>query len=340
MSDTSIIGTADDAITTKYAAVQAGYYDDPFIVPFATKQRPCQPIIKRGTHARVMCMNRAISTFIETRENPHIVVLGSGKDTTFFRYISGLMAEPKTVHWYEVDHPSVIHQKVRIIQQQERIFQAKVDSHVSGGFVITSSHAGTNTSKCHLIGHDLRDSASELIHKLSQHGLSGRKHAILFVAECVQLYLEEGSSRTLWTSLARECPHACLVLFDPIVGNNSSFGSVMEQNLLRANVITPNSSMVQTRTLSQQVEKLVDLCAWHQALGCDMWWAYSTILTPEQRQRAQTCEFLDELEEWKLIMQHYCIVVACTTEAGLDFCQAGPLLGLDASKCQLRTKKK
>ena len=87
-------------------------------------------------------------------------------------------------------------------------------------------------------------------------------------------------------------------------------------------------------------KKLVDLCAWHQALGCDMWWAYSTILTPEQRQRAQTCEFLDELEEWKLIMQHYCIVVACTTEAGLDFCQAGPLLGLDASKCQLRTKKK
>jgi drug/metabolite transporter (DMT)-like permease len=68
-----------------------------------------------------------------------------------------------------------------------------------------------------------------------------------------------------------------------------------------------------------------------------LWWAYSTILTPEQRQRAQACEFLDELEEWKLIMQHYCIVVACTTASGLDFCQTGPLLGLDASKSQLRT---
>lgn len=344
MSDSSIIGTADDAVATKYAAVQAGYYDDPFLAPFTTQQRrrDCQPIIKRGTHARVMCINRAIGAFLETRdENAHVVVLGAGKDTTFFRYMSGLVTEhPKPVQWYEIDHPSVIHHKVRIIQQQQQIFQVNVETHGSGGFIMTSKIRPKPTSKCHLIGHDLRDSASELIQKLSQHGLNGRKHAVLFVAECVQLYLGEGSSRTLWTSLAQECPSACLVLFDPIVGNDSSFGSVMEQNLLRANVITTSSSMVHTRTLVQQVEKLVDLCSWHQAIGCDMWWAYSTILTPEQRQRAQACEFLDELEEWKLIMQHYCIVVACTTESGLDFCQTGPLLGLDASKSQLRTTKK
>lgn len=338
MSDASIMGTADDAASTKYAAVQAGYYSDPFLAPFTVRQRHCQPLIKRGTHARVMCMDRAISAFVENREDPHIVVLGAGNDTTFFRYISGFLTEePKAVQWYEVDHPSMIHQKAKIIQQNERSFQAQVKSHSSGGFVVTSDKA--TKSMCHLVDHDLRESPSELIDKLSQHGLHRKTHAILFVVECMQMYLEECESRTLWRSLALQCPQACLVLFDPIVGRSSSFGSVMEQNLLRARVITPNSSMVQTRTLSQQVEKLVDLCGWQQAIGCDMWWAYNTLLTPEQRRHAQNCEFLDELEEWKLIMQHYCFVVACATEAGLDICQVGPLLGLEASRCEIKTQK-
>lgn len=283
-------------------------------------------------------MDRIIKSFTKTRENPHIVVLGAGKDTTFFRYIAGLLVEePKRVHWYEVDHPSMIQSKARIIQQQQSTFHAQVKNHSSGGFIVTTDQA--KNSPCHLVGHDLRESPSELIQKLSQHGLDETIHPILFVVECVQLYLEESSSRALWTYLAQRCPQACLVLFDPIVGVNSSFGTVMEKNLLRVKVITPNSSMVQTRTLSQQLDKFVDLCGWQQAIGCDMWWAYHTILTPEQRQRAQSCEFLDELEEWKLIMQHYCVVVACTTSTGLDLCHAGPLLGLEASKCQLKTKK-
>lgn len=337
MSDASIMGTADDAASTKYAAVQAGYYQDPFLAAFSVRQRHCQPIIKRGTYARVMCMDRAISAFIQSREDPRIVVLGAGNDTTFFRYISGLLIEPKPVQWYEVDHTSMIHKKAKIIQQQQRTFQAQVKTHSCGGFVVTSDKA--TKSICHLVDHDLRKSPSELIDKLAQHGLHGKTHAILFVVECMQLYLEECSSRTLWKTLALQCPQACLLLFDPIVGVSSSFGSVMEQNLLRVKVITPDSSMVQTRTLSQQMEKFVDLCGWQQAIGCDMWWAYNTMLTPEQRQHAQNCEFLDEVEEWKLIMQHYCFVVACATNAGLDICRAGPLLGLEASRCEIKTRK-
>ena len=194
-------------------------------------------------------------------------------------------------------------------------------------------------SSCHLVDFDLRESPLDLIHKLSQHGLNGELDSILFVVECMQLYLEEGISRTLWTSLASQYQRACLVLFDPIVGNSSSFGSVMEQNLLRAKIITHSSSMVQTRSLQQQLMKFVDICGWQKAIGCDMWSAYNSVLTAQQRQHAQSCEFLDELEEWILIMQHYCFVVACSTESGLDFCQVGPLLGLDASRCESRSKK-
>ena len=153
MSDSSIISTADDAIGAKYATVQTGYYQDPFLatlLPMKYQLRPSQPLIRRGTHARVMCMDRVIKAFIATRDNPHIVVLGSGKDTTFFRYTAGYLQDPATepsdgtnikrVSWYEVDHPQMIQSKASKIQQHEAIFSSKVTPHASGGSLVTTQH--------------------------------------------------------------------------------------------------------------------------------------------------------------------------------------------------------
>jgi tRNA wybutosine-synthesizing protein 4 len=350
MSDSSIISTADDAIGAKYAAVQAGYYKDPFLatlLPMKYQMRPSQPLIRRGTHARVMCMDRVIKTFIATRENPHIVMLGSGKDTTFFRYTSGYFQDPvpattiddetssiKRVTWYEVDHPSMIQTKASKVRQHEAIFKSKVTPHSSGGFTVTK-----HNSQCHLVGHDLRDAPADFLDKLSQHGLNPSSDSILFVSECVQMYLIETASQNLWIHLRQTCPDACLALFDPIVGHsgNSRFGGMMEQNLLRLGVVTRDSSVLQTRTLSKHLEKLVTLSGWAQAVGCDMWSAYHTLMTAEQRQQATEVEVLDEVEEWRLIMQHYCLVVACTSERGLEFCSS-PLLGFDPSKSTAKTK--
>ena len=37
---------------------------------------------------------------------------------------------------------------------------------------------------------------------------------------------------------------------------------------------------------------------------------YKACLDPQDRRRAERLELLDELEEWTLIQQHYCITVA------------------------------
>jgi len=336
MSDSSIIATADDAISAKFAAVQSGYYQDPFLSPFITHPRPVQPIIKRGTHARVKCMDRIINAFIQTHDNPHIVVLGAGKDTSFFRCASGLLMSPVTsssrILWYEVDHPSVISTKARIIKMQSNTFQASVTNGVNGGYLVTST---SNNAACHLIGHDLRESPTDLLLKLPN--LKPSSDSILFVLECVQMYLLESSSRALLHHIRDSCPNASLALYDPMVGIRSSFGTVMEQHLLRANKVSLQSSLCMTRTLSQHLKKLVETCGWYRAVGCDMWWAYQTMLSDSERATANRCEFLDEVEEWQLIMQHYCIIVACTTRSEANFCQTGPLLGMDATKCETKT---
>lgn len=326
--DTAIIATADDAVFTKYAAVQAGYYDDPYISyfhgsgAFSQQELPyIQPIIKRGTHGRVMCIDRVISNFME--DNCQIVILGAGKDTNYFRH----RGKKNNVVWFEVDHEIVSKNKIKTIRRQSKAF-GEIHGH-------TITNEASNSS-CHFIGHDLRESPQLLLNKLTKdHDFSLSKRT-LFVVECVQMYMEESSSRRLWQHLAKqqEQNNFSIVLYDPILGLDSQFGRMMEQNLHRKRkVLSQQSSGMQTRTLEQHLDKFI-LSGWDFAIGCDMWTAYQYFLTKEERQKANACEFLDELEEWILIMQHYCLVLVAPSQE-----EATSLLqGLDPNRCQIKTK--
>jgi hypothetical protein len=71
-----------------------------------------------------------------------------------------------------------------------------------------------------------------------------------------------------------------------------------------------------------------------------MWSAYQTVLTQAQRQRANQCEFLDEIEEWILIMRHYCFVVATTGDNegdSLTSVSDNSPLGFASKSCQVLT---
>ena len=97
---------------------------------------------------------------------------------------------------------------------------------------------------------------------------------------------------------------------EPILGCNSSFGRVMEENLTKIGVVHPKSCFVEIRTLQQYIQQLYGKVGCQRSIGCDMYTAYETILSVQQRSHAQKCEFLDELEEFTLIMQHYCFIVS------------------------------
>ena len=328
-NDLPIMATAEDAILAKRATVQTGYYEDPFLEPFAkkalgnTRRRQFQPIIKRGTHARVCCMDRAISQFLRKNNSDNqdcqIVVLGAGKDTSYFRYRSGYImgmeqqqnsngdtANNREVHWYEVDHKSVIQEKYKIITDTPELAslcttvqQSKAGSG-GGGF----SSSGKN-GKYHLIQHDLRDDPLLLVQKLN---LKVRLPT-LFLLECVFMYLPNQASKALLTTLSTSVEKAWIVGYEPILGSDP-FGRIMQQNLVRARVATPFSCLLQTRTLQAHLEKLVEGGFSRRAVACDMWSAYETILTNDQRRRANKSELLDEVEEWILIMRHYCFFAA------------------------------
>jgi O-methyltransferase involved in polyketide biosynthesis len=339
--DRPIKATADDAILAKLATTQAGYYVDPFLDAFSQgsvgitdnrissnntiggsgvrpgRRRIIQPIIKRGTHARVCVMDRAVATFMASAQNHpcQIVVLGAGKDTSYFRYRNGNIMgleepnemSPSVVHWYEIDHDSVIHEKATLIQQSKILsaFCPQLRKRNHGYECQISKGESSSSSSYYLIGHDLRDSPTLLVEKMNLDSAL----PTLFLMECVSMYVPVQASKNLLQTISVCARNVSIVCYEPILGNsaNDPFGRMMEKNLVQAGVASPESCLLQTRSLKDQLEKLVS-CGFVRAVGCDMWSAYETILTNEQRKRANQAEFLDEYEEWVLIMQHYCFL--------------------------------
>lgn len=366
----AILKTSENALLAKAAAVQAGYYDDPFIAPFvhppsssimttpssstmmsppppsrgggASKRLPhVQPIIKRGTHARVCCIDRTIQSFgklcIEQHERRldemdenggedeneqgegecvmQIVVLGCGKDTVFFRNYEKLTRHSTmTLKFFEVDHPPMISEKATIIESNPTVFENANVNKIEMDVYEVEPSIGVS---CTFLGHDLREEG--IIEKLKRSGCDPSMPT-LFILECVLMYLPDTESRNLLRSISETYKDAYLCFYEPVLGDDA-FGSVMEGNLTRAGLATPESSLRQTRHLQDQLDKVVHGAGWAQATACDLWHAYDTIVTAAERQRSNRAEFLDEWEEFVLIMQHYCFLVAATGTMGDKFCE-------------------
>lgn len=296
VDDAAVIATAQDAYVAKAATVAAGYYDDPFLI--APPPRHVQPIIKRGTHARVACVDRALRVFRE-QGGRQVVVLGAGHDTAFFRH-HGL-----GIRWFETDHESVLRSKARNIEAHPEIFGCQLRTSEDGSYSIEK-----DGFTCCGVVHDLQEPSSVLLEKHTSHGWNSHEPTLV-ILECVAMYLPQSACLDLFETLFHASSQCHICLYDPIL-QNDSFGRVMEQHLRQRQAA--NSSLLETRTLEAQKKRLA---GWN-VVAYDMNQAYGRLLTAEERQRAAKAEFLDELEEWTLLMQHYCFLVASHPEASFQ----------------------
>lgn len=352
--DYSVMRTAQDAVKAKHAAVQAGYYRDPFIGAFsgiANPTRPVQVIIKRGTFARVYCVYHAITAFCEVAwknsQTPQVIVLGAGKDTSFFRLLnsellsvgrSSQQVAKRSLRWAEVDHEEMVLEKMKVIRKSERIFSAQVGKSKNGVTTIKSSGMPWPAS-CHLCSYDLNQNPQPLLEKvLNVKGWDATSPTLL-VLECVQMYMPVLSVHDLLQGCSdtfSDC-HTCS--YEPILGQDA-FGEMMERNLSKTGVVHPDSCMVKCRTLPSYLQSFVQ-SGFSCAVGCDMNTAFETLVPVNERQAANQCEFLDELEEWMLIMRHYCFVASSNnleSAVGKEFCRNGAssLLGFQTGRCEER----
>eukprot|EP01062_Namystynia_karyoxenos_P066643 TRINITY_DN60551_c0_g1_i1.p1 TRINITY_DN60551_c0_g1~~TRINITY_DN60551_c0_g1_i1.p1 ORF type:complete len:437 (+),score=130.04 TRINITY_DN60551_c0_g1_i1:74-1312(+) len=297
-----VVDTNDDATAHKARAVVLGYWKDPYVDRFvrradATAERSV-PLINRGYFARVRFINQALEAFFAAvgSQPCQVLNLGCGYDTAYWR-MARHGSLPETLHrWVEVDFPEVIAVKKGVVDACPELSRSLQKGQYQA-----------------VVG-DLRDMpslAATLIGDEAAPGPLRRDLPTIVISECVLVYLQphEGDAVIRWCGEA--FANCCFITYEQF-NPDTPFGRTMVGNLEQRGC--PLLSIAQYPSLQKQAER-------YMAAGFGTVQAHSMNEVWErtpftERRRVDRIEMLDEVEEWRLIHDHYCFVCAAKCQPG------------------------
>lgn len=132
----------------------------------------------------------------------------------------------------------------------------------------------------------------------------------LLISECVVVYMDKPSVTALCKGLAdrfhQEAAAQALWVSYDMVNPDDVFGKVMRRNLRDGGINVPG--FTDFPTLEAQGERFTHY-GWEGATSITMAAVFRDIISPRDRQRIGRLEIFDELEEWDMIMGHYCLTL-------------------------------
>lgn len=283
------------------------------------------PIINRGTYLRTRLIDLVLNEFIKKFGDCQIVSLGGGSDTRFIH----LLANHKQLKYHEIDFPesTKIKKLALLANSNIRNLLDLVDLPPT----ITSKEEFANfspnicTSRYNLIGMDLR--------KLSVEKLStffDSKLPTIVLSECVLCYLspeENESIISVWKEWASN--FISFLIYEPM-SLSDSFGSTMSKNLIDRGIDL--QSFAKYPTLKSRFEFLNKICNLKNVRLTEMSHVGGfNVLSNQSRKpwldendikRLNKLEFIDEVEEIRMLYEHYCLCYGdnsdSNTLSGLD----------------------
>lgn len=311
---------------------------DPGFCPELSRNR--EPLMNRGYFARVDTIRCVVLTFMQsvfdaaeaaTRLNTfdnnrpafQIVNVGAGLDPFYFWLKAEVerayqLTQPKRFKYIELDLPELLAEKnknIRRIETDETmaaecILSKNATVYNSTVSIPASSSGIKNDEFQPIIIHspdyiqvpcDLRN--IDLVETKCQNLLDPNLPT-LFLVECVMVYLEasEGDALLRWMS-TRAVPNAavCLCQYEPF-NPTDRFGTTMSRNLARRGCAL--RSLHDYSSLEAHVKRYQN-CGWEEISIANMYSIYNECLDPINRMRIEQLELFDEMEEWRLIQQHY-----------------------------------
>ncbi|KYN95991.1 putative leucine carboxyl methyltransferase [Plasmodium gaboni] len=296
----NVQNTTYEAASSKLSAVQLGYYDDPFLKHFVKKIETRSPLINRGYYARVAALRLYIELFfksIDNKQNIQVVNIGSGLDTTFF----WINQKYHDVKYYEIDFYELLKEKTYIIKkyaEMKNFLKYEKENEEKDEDLI-------NCVNYKMVPLDLNDSSSfEKI--LLSYNFDFNKPTI-FICECVLIYLETESSDNLIKKLSELMKNtSCIIVYEQ-VNPNTAFGKVMIDNFSHRGINL--KSIYKYYNLQSQLERYKSL-GWVNVYINDMNEIYDYHINIEEKKKIERIEMFDEFEEWRLLQNHYFILVA------------------------------
>jgi len=291
--------TAYDAARGKLAATSRGYFGDEFARCFCAEGPSPAPLINRGHYVRVAAIGSLCEQFLHAARGhaPQIVSLGAGFDTRYWQLHA---AGEAPAMYIEIDQPPVVCRKCELIAAEPALLAALPEGAAAVG--TDMSHVG---SSCYqLRSADVRDVAA-LEAALGAAGWDPGKPTLVLL-ECLLVYLPPDAATAVLQLFASKANRVVLAGYEQIKPDDA-FGRTMMDNLRRRDC--PLLGLPACPDNAAQVARC-EAAGYARAEAIDLLEYYERVLSADERGRVASLELLDEVEEWSMLMQHYCAVLA------------------------------
>lgn len=338
--DTALMGTNEEAFESKIAAMEVGYFNDKYLrqmkdaygsqIEQEVRRFKRQPMFNRGTYARVLIKERLGEAFVSKlggNSLVQIISLGAGFDSFGFKLLeawkddesegeSGHGNAAKGIRYVEIDLGPVVQRKKAIgisFLRQGDLFSRveQSDDHWYGEV----KRAQTDKKESRISGYglyswDLRDSKG-LSCTLEKAGLD-RNKPTLVIAEISLVYLEPEHSDAVIELLGQWLGEQRVFINMEHIARGDQFGKQMDENVAaRGSVLL---GMRAYPDMESQCRRFLQL-GWPDCQAYTMLELWKRCVSVGDMNDLQQVEWLDEMEELNLLLEHCCIVVASSSSS-------------------------
>lgn len=278
------------------SAVALGYLEDPFASMFYpnTESVPTRyPIINRGTYVRTQAIDHLLIRFLATHptQKKQLVSLGAGSDTRFFRFFTRGFFAQGGVEYHELDFEQNVNQKRVAIRNSPALARLTSEAEKDDSFYRLHAVDLCNlTAKSPPAIPDLDSSLPTLL-----------------LSECCLCYLPPDDASSVLNYFAMNITAAlALVLYEPIRPFDA-FGKTMVSNLGSRGIHLQTLKRYSTLEAQRQRLRMAGFASGQGARDVYQLWESNEWVGDAERERVERLEWLDEIEEWKLLASHYCV---------------------------------
>lgn len=254
------------------------------------------PVMNYGTYLRTVAIDIALNDCLNSigKDNKaQVINLGCGSD---LRMIPLLQNFPNLTY-IDVDYDTSIDIKSRVLWNSEGlkdVLQLRRD--VATGEV--------SAKRYKLLSSDL-NCLDDTMNKLES--LTSKDCPTVIITECLLCYMRQEESQNLIESIMKFYKSGTWIAYDPIGGSEPQdrFGLVMQANLKESRNLEMPTLMIYNSK-----EKYASRFPSPSSSAVDMWEILSNRISIDENKRLRSLQFLDEIEELKVMQKHYVLLNA------------------------------
>ncbi|QLQ78314.1 hypothetical protein HG537_0A05610 [Torulaspora globosa] len=254
------------------------------------------PVMNYGTYLRTVAIDLALDEFLKRvgdGRKVQVVNLGCGSDLRMIPLLRNL----SDLFYVDVDYERSISVKSKVLWESPML-REMLD------LKREDSTGEVSSDRYKLVACDLNRLDQTM---QSLQALTSPDYPTVIITECLLCYMRDRESQQLIDSVMGFYKSGSWISYDPIGGSapDDRFGVIMQNNLKESRNLDMPTLMIYNST-ERYASRFHDA----DTTAIDMWELFTSQISNEECARLRSLQFLDEIEELKVMQKHYLLLVA------------------------------